>query len=273
MTPAPTPAPVEAPACNPLFSELYEEARHIVDEGKQRKLDLRAMESIAVWYSISRARSILTSPGKRQIVLAGRSAQGEGIMALMQELGYNPNQRFNAFYGSRRLNFSRGEGDLVVDVHLDAFAMFHRFELNGYVKEDEFAAPVTLLLLSRLQMVEWSDAGLRELCALLLEHDLSVGHEKGKIDASYITRLCAEDWGWFKTVSINLERVSALAPTMLKPEDRPVVVERAERLKESIVSVPKGLRWQTRARLGESMRWYETPIVGNPSARPDLAIG
>ena len=122
-------------------------------------------------------------------------------------------------------------------------------------------------------MVEWSDGALREICALLFECDLSVGNEKGKIDASQITRLCAEDWGWFKTVSINLERVTALAPTWLGPEDRTVVVERAQRLRQSIVNAPKSLRWQTRARLGESVRWYETPIVGNPSARPDMAIG
>ncbi|HEX9077474.1 MAG TPA: hypothetical protein VF932_16930 [Anaerolineae bacterium] len=273
----PQPVPVEAPAAeaegNPLFSELYLEARRVVEEARQRKLDLHVLESLAIWHLVSRAHSVLAPLNKRQIVLAGHSAQGDAIARLFEELGYKANQRFNAFYGSRRLNFSHPKFDLVADVYLDAFSMFHHFDLNGYVSEDDFALPATALLLSRLQMVEWSDAALRDICALLFECDLSVGNEKGKIDASQITRLCAEDWGWFKTVSINLERVTALAPTWLGPEDRTVVVERAQRLRQSIVNAPKSLRWQTRARLGESVRWYETPIVGNPSARPDMAIG
>lgn len=275
--PASQPAPVEAPSVdsegNPFYSELYLEARRVVEEARQHKIDLHVLESLAIWHLISRAHSVLAPLNKRQIVFAGHSAQGDAITHLFEELGYKANQRFNAFYGSRRLNFSHSKFDLVADVYLDAFSMFHRFDMNGYVSEDDFALPATALLLSRLQMVEWSDGALREICALLFECDLSVGNEKGKIDASQITRLCAEDWGWFKTVSINLERVTALAPTWLGPEDRTVVVERAQRLRQSIVNAPKSLRWQTRARLGESVRWYETPIVGNPSARPDMAIG
>ncbi|MGE5262539.1 MAG: hypothetical protein ACM3S0_04090, partial [Acidobacteriota bacterium] len=271
------PAPAEAPAAevagNPLFSELYQEGQRIIGEARQDKIDLCALDSLAIWQSVARARSVLAPLNKRQIVLAGRSAQGDAIAHLLEGLGYKANQRFNAFYGSHRLNFSSAERDVVADVYLDVFSMFHRFELIGHIAEADFAAPATALLLSRLQMVEWSDTALRDICALLFESDLAVGSEKGKIDASQITRLCAEDWGWYKTVSINLERITALAPTWLGPEDGTVVVERAQRLRQSIVNAPKSLRWQTRARLGESVRWYETPIAGNPSARPDLAIG
>lgn len=275
--PPPQPAPVEAPAAevvgNPLFSELYPEAQRVIGEARQEKIDLCVLDSLAIWHSVSRARAVLAPLNKRQIVLAGRSAQGDAIAHLLERLGYKANQRFNAFYGSRRLNFSCADRDVVADVYLDVFSMYHRFELNEYIEEADFALPTTALLLSRLQMVEWSDAALRDICALLFESDLGVGREKGKIDASQITRLCAEDWGWYKTVTINLERITALAPTWLGPEDGTVVVERAQRLRQSIVNAPKSLRWQTRARLGESVRWYETPIAGNPSARPDMAIG
>lgn len=64
---------------------------------------------------------------------------------------------------------------------------------------------MTALVLTRLRMVEMNDNRLRELRALILEHDASIGSQKGTIDALYIVRLCPEDWGWFKTISLNLD--------------------------------------------------------------------
>jgi hypothetical protein len=132
---------------------------------------------------------------------------------------------------------------------------------------------VTPLLLLHLQRFEMNDPVFFDLCVLLLEHDLSVGPENEKIDASQITRLCADDWGWYKTVTMNLDRVEEYAARVTKGDEQAIVVERARRIKQSIKGAPKSLRWQTRARIGESVRWYETPISPSLTARPDLSIG
>ena len=76
---------------------------------------------------------------------------------------------------------------------------------------------------------------------------------------SHITRVCAEDWGWFKTVSTNLDRLTTFAVTHLSPSDMKRTAERIQRLRQSINTAPKNLRWQTRARLGETVKWYDTP--------------
>jgi hypothetical protein len=130
------------------------------------------------------------------------------------------------------------------------------------------------LILARLQLVETNDDCLRDLGVLLLEHDLSVGVEKGKIDAGHITRLCADDWGWFKTISRNLDQVMTFVTAKFPPTERGIVVERAQRLKRSLDNAPKSLRWQTRAPLGESVKWYETPrIYRPPVGKSDVAAG
>jgi hypothetical protein len=100
-----------------------------------------------------------------------------------------------------------------------------------------------------------------------------VGPENDKIDASQITRLCAEDWGWYKTVTTNLSRVIEFAARVTRGDEQAIVVERAQRIKRGIEGAPKSLRWQTRARIGESVRWYETPISSSPVARHDQPRG
>ncbi len=257
----------------PLFQELYQEACRILEEARRFRIDLRLMDSVAIWASSTQSRRLLAPLQARELWLAGRSVQNDAIPLLFEGLGYQENKPFNAAHGKQRLHFVKPDPEFSVDLMLDNFAMYHRLDLLGYLSEGELTLIETPLLLTRLQLVEIDDAGLRDICALLIEHDLSVGAEKGKIDASAITRLCADDWGWFKTVSVNLDRVGSFAGTTLPPPDRGIVQERIQRLRQSVASAPKSLRWQTRARLGETARWYETPIIGHRTGRPDMAIG
>ena len=256
-----------------LLAELEQEMRRLTDEAKTYRVSLHVIDSLATWIGCARSRSLLTPPEKRQIDFAARYAQRDSINLLFEKLGYQSNQRFNAFYGNRRLNFNNSERDLTINIYLDTFEMYHRLDLSSVMAYDGVAAPETALLLLRLQMVEISNAGLCEICALFFDHDLSVGPDPEKIDASQITRLCAEDWGWFKTVSINLDRVTAFASAALAAPDRNVVVDRVARLKQNLASAPKSLRWQTRARIGETVKWYETPVQPSTSIRPDMAFG
>ena len=72
---------------------------------------------------------------------------------------------------------------------------------------------------------------------------------------------------------MNLEQLVYFAEGSLLPAERNVVIERARRLKSSLDATSKSLRWQARARLGESMRWYETPAESGAPTRPETAIG
>lgn len=285
MRPAPAPAPPQstakhpAPAATPvdlppLVAELEQEARRLIEAGKNNRLRFRAMNDLAVWLVCPRHRELLVPLNKRQIDLGGFSTESDSLEILFEQLGYTSDRRFNAFYGNRRLHFSDPKRETNVDVFLDNFEMCHRLDLVPFLTPEELLLPVTALLLARLQLVEIGDTGLRDICAMVLEHDLGVGEEQGKIDAAHLTRLSADDWGWFKTISMNLDRLTMFANANLAASDRAVVNERAQRLKHSIDSAPKSLRWQARARLGESVKWHETPLVYRPGhARPDMALG
>jgi hypothetical protein len=126
--------------------------------------------------------------------------------------------------------------------------------------------------LIRFQQVEIAEADIRDLCALFLEHTLTYAPEKESINATQISRLCADDWGWYKTVMANLDRLIEYAENNLAPAAREVLATRAGQLRSGIEGAPKSLRWLARARIGESVRWYETPVTVSQSARPDLSM-
>ena len=270
---APQLAPVPAPTPTPLLLELEQEIHRLIDAAQNSRVTLRVINPLGLWLCCPRTRALVAQPGKRHLDFAALAAQSSSIVRVFEQAGYQGNQRFNAFYGDRRLNFNDAPRDLSVDIYLDAFEMYHRLDLKTFLAQEGIALPETALLLTRLQMVEIDDAGLGDICALLLEHDLGIRPEQEKIDASQITRLCADDWGWYKTVSMNLDRVVTFAASALSPSEQAIIVERVQRLLRGMDEAPKSLRWLTRARLGESTRWYETPLASDRAVRPDMAFG
>lgn len=266
--------PAPATDLPPLVAEMEQEIHRLLEAGKHYRLRLRVMGTMATWLACPNYRTLLIPPENKSIELGGFLTDAYTIELLGEQMGYQINRRYNTFYGNRRMNFSEPRRGLNVDLILDHLEMYHKLDLAPFLTQEEFLLPTTAVLLTRLQIVEMTDPALREICALMLEYDLGVGQEKSQIDASYIMQLCADDWGWFKTVSMNLGRLSTFAATQLEASRREMVIERAQRLKRSLDSAPKSLRWLARARLGDSARWYDTPQVFRPNAtRPDMAFG
>ena len=267
--PAPLPAtPVTPPAptiAGSLFTELESEWQRIIDEAARSKTTLRVMNSLAIWLCCPHARTLLAPPEKQQLDFAARATQREAIRRVLEHLGYQTSQPLDEFRNSPRLSFSDLARGSVSEIYLDTFAMYHQLDLTPFLTPENAPLPETALLLLRLQLVEMPEAGLRELCALLLDHASSPRRESGTIDASRIAKLCAEHWGWYKTVMMNLQRVMAFAVKSTASDEKTIIVERAGQIIQAIENTPKGLGWQARARLGESVRWYDTP-----SATPAL---
>lgn len=261
---APPSAPIVESAA---FAELEDAWRQIVGETEKSKTILRVMNALAIWSSCPNARALLLPPDKKQLAFAARSAQRESIRRALERVGYQTNQSPDEFFASPRLYFTNFARGIFAEIHLDKFAMYHQFDLAPFLAQDGATLAETALALSRLQLVEMPEAGLRELNALLLEHDTSPRGEPGKIDLSAIARLCTDDWGWYKTVTMNLQRVMAFAVKTITSDDKITVVERAERIHQAVEQAPKGIRWQTRARVGDSMRWYDLPPASGPEQR------
>ena len=72
-------------------------------------------------------------------------------------------------------------------------------------------------------------------------------------------RCWAEDWGFNHTVERNLQKVGELwsrEPLAAATHD---VAAQVASLRRAIEDAPKSRAWRLRSRVGERIRWYETP--------------
>jgi hypothetical protein len=123
-------------------------------------------------------------------------------------------------------------------------------------------SPVDLLL-SKLQIIELNEKDLDDCLRLLVSFELSDGGagRGDAIDLDVIAELVADDWGWWKTMSLNLERIDAALAAGTPPAPAGRLDPRAAvaTLRQTLAQTPKSRRWKLRDRIGERKRWYELP--------------
>ena len=193
------------------------------------------------------------------IDVMGRRKEAGKITKLFKELGYIPRERFNAFHGSRFI-FNDMKNQRRVDVFLDVFQMCHKFDFRDRLGLDTKTVSLSDLLSTKLQIVEINEKDVKDIFALLLDHEISAEEAPEKINSAYIVKLCAEDWGIYKTFTMNLSKLSGFAPHIgLDKDQTKTVSDRSETLKNSIEAAPKSMGWRMRASVGERRRWYELP--------------
>ncbi|NJN79776.1 MAG: hypothetical protein HC797_04490 [Anaerolineales bacterium] len=88
--------------------------------------------------------------------------------------------------------------------------------------------------------------------------------DKEKINLKILAELCSNDWGLYKTTSINLEKVGEIVnKTALANEEKTVVSKRIQEIFNTFESMPKSLAWTLRDRVGTRVKWYiEVEEVG-----------
>ena len=238
---------------------MEEEVQRVVDAARERGIQLRVIGGVAVKLHCPSAehRSMARTYGDVDFI--GYRNQRTDIARLMEDLGYEPNRRFNALQGHRRLLFDHPDLGYDADVMLDVFVMCHELNLVGRLERDEYTVPIEELLLSKMQVVELNEKDLKDSFAMLHDHDIAEIDDVDIIDPSFIAKLCSDDWGWYKTLTMNIDKMTDLAPDYLEEKEREAVVERLARLRQVIEEAPKSTKWKMRARIGEKRRWYQLP--------------
>jgi hypothetical protein len=177
------------------------------------------------------------------------------LQKLLRDIGYEPHLGFNAMNGRERLLFYDNPNNRQVDVFVSSFRMCHEIPLEKRLTVDDDTVPLAELLLTKLQIIELNEKDVRDTVALLLEHEIT-DDDQG-VNASQVASLCADDWGLWRTISHNLERVRE--QVVHYDVDREVVSDRVELILERIETAPKSRSWRLRAKIGERKRWYELP--------------
>lgn len=181
------------------------------------------------------------------------------IEPFFQEMGYESNRQFNLLNGSKRQIYLDPGSERHVDIFVGAFEMCHRLPMNNRLHLDPVTVPLAELFLSKSQIVELNRKDALDLTCLLLYNETGRDDE-GKINLDRITELCGQDWGLYKTTSINLGRVEEVVgeeTLQLTEAERGLVRRRMGDIRRAFEAMPKSLAWQMRDKVGTRVRWYE----------------
>ena len=180
----------------------------------------------------------------------------KAVLDFFPSLGYEANERFNLMQGDRRLYFYDSDHGRQVDVFIDVFKMSHVIDLRGRLDHEGPCASPSDLLLSKLQIFEVNRKDLVDLTALLVDHPVA-DHDEEAINKAYVARVAAADWGMYRTLQLNIEKLRATLEEL--EVDRDLVRARLDELWAAVEEQPKPIAWKLRAQVGDRMRWYELP--------------
>jgi hypothetical protein len=233
------------------------EAVRLIEGAVKQGILLRALGGVAIALRCPSARH-RQDPGRIPDLDFATYGRWRGrVKQFFVEEGYEPNRLFNALQGRTRLNFFRPADGGEVDIFLDIFRMCHQLDLAGRLEAHEYTLGLADLLLTKLQVVQLNEKDVLDILALLKDYPL--GDEPVGIDPRPIVRLCAADWGWYRTVTLNLGRILGLAPRYVDAADLGLIAGRVRELRAQVEAAPKSLAWRARAAIGERIRWYDLP--------------
>ena len=213
-----------------IRTDMVEEAVRVAEEADRRDVALRLLGGVAIKV---RAHDGLEPAFEREyadldwITLKGKSTQ---VQRFFESLGYVPQTRFNTMYGRERLLYFDEKHDRQVDVLVGNFRMCHEIPFGDRMTMEPLTVPLAELLLTKLQIIELNEKDVGDALALL--HDHPVGEQDGDtINAAHIAKLCASDWGLWRTFTANLEALNGYLNRFdLKDESKERITERVRAL-------------------------------------------
>ena len=241
-------------------ADILEEAIRIVDSARENQITLRLLGGMAVRFRCPSAKLTQLARKYADIDLMGFKKEGRGMNKLFVTLGYTPRDIFNKLHGGDRLIFNDIQHGRRIDIFLDVFEMCHRFDFRERLLLDKYTISLADLLATKLQVVEITEREYRDTISLLRDHEISDSDAPETINGQRIAKLCRDDWGIYKTFTVNLERISnALNLYKLEPGDEEIIRTRIRGLQSRMENTPKSTGWKLRARIGDKKQWYDLP--------------
>jgi len=208
--------------------------------------------------------------------------QRDKVKELFDKIGYVKRRATLSSAASERQIYYHPKGWFYVDVFFDQLIVAnHPIDFRRRLELDYPTITVTDMLLEKVQM--WEAFGVKDLkdCLLLLKaHDVKEQNGKENIDASYIAKVLAQDWGFCYTVSTNLKNIkrfvteldklgsdAQIDPALIPDEERRAISEKITALLNRIDAEPKSFGWKMRAKVGTKKQWY------NHVERPETVGG
>jgi hypothetical protein len=240
-----------------------DEARRLTVEGQKQGVILRVMGPIALHFYFPEYVDLyrrMERLGERVFTDIDYASYGKcrgKIVQFFQSQDYEIEKRAAMLSGNTRHIYFGGKVPMV-DVFFDKLDYNHPIEYKNRLEINPYCVSLTDLLLQKLQIVEINDKDLKDGMLLLLA--AKVGEdEQGMINLKYLGKIMSDDWGFYHTATINLDKIKQhmQGVPVLTEENRKFIAAQADLLLDYLEKAPKSGNWKRRAQVGTKKLWYK----------------
>ncbi len=236
------------------------EALRIVDVAKEKGLVLRLLGSLAFRLHCPEYGYLQKQLGRAytDIDYAGYGGQASQMSPLMTSLGYQDHAEINLLYAGQRMIFNNNALGIHTDIFFDKLSFCHEIVWKDRLEDDFPTIPLAEMLLEKMQIVKINEKDIIDTMMLMLEHPLG-DHDRETINIARVSSLCAQDWGLWRTLTMNLRKVSQLAQGYAEPgaAEKAKLASQVEAALERIEREPKSVSWKIRSKIGDRVKWYQ----------------
>jgi len=242
-------------------AKFENEVRRIVAAGNEAEVALRLLGSLAFQMHCPQFGGLQAKLGRAytDIDFASYGRQAKPIRELLTgRLGYAEEREVFINSEGNRAIFENPANGLHVDIFYDKLDFCHLIRWDGRLEVDSPTLPLAEMLLEKMQIVKINEKDVIDTIMLLLEHPLGAG-DKETVNLPLVSRLCAADWGLWRTVTMNLNKVKQLSQNYLQlsAEEKAKVASQADAALAALNAEPKPLAWKMRDRIGDRVKWYK----------------
>ncbi|MFZ5909746.1 MAG: hypothetical protein ACOYYU_07010 [Chloroflexota bacterium] len=236
------------------------ELKRILQASDQAGVLLRVIGSLAFQLHCPNYGYLQAAMGRAytDIDFAAYSKQTKQIRELMASLGYTENKEVFIVSEGERAIFDKPNTGLHIDVFYEKLDFCHAIHWNGRLEVDSPSIPLAEMLLEKMQIVQINEKDIIDTIMLLLEHELG-DIDQETINIKRVATLCGNDWGLWRTTTMNLDKVRKLAQgyEQLTADQKMKIDAQVESALARLDQEPKSLAWRLRARVGDRVKWYK----------------
>lgn len=240
--------------------EFIDHAFKIVDQGQKQGATLRLLGAVAFYIHCPAYGSFQAKANRHftDLDFAAYFKDNAPIRDLFEDLGFEEDREVAVVYARQRLVFNHLKTHLHIDVFFDKLDFCHPIPWAKRLEVDSPTIPLAELLLEKMQILMLNEKDVIDSLMLLREHSLN-NSDADTINADRIAELCAQDWGLWRTVTMNLRKVSEFTSkyVWLQAEDRRIICQRINDLLQKIDNYPKNTKWNIRNKIGDRVKWYK----------------
>jgi hypothetical protein len=246
---------------------FLDEGKRLADEAAKRGILIRLLGGVAIRMHCAEFMdfaSKLTRLGEGQQEYTDLDYMSLGkfrkkMKDFFKEMGYEKRPTTMSSAATQRQIYFHPKGWFYVDVFFDKLlAANHPLDFRQRLDLDSPTVTPTDLLLEKIQIVFPAEKDVKDAMLILRAHEILSQEEKNIINAKFIAERLAEDWGFWYTVTTNLNGLKGYIneSSNINEGEKQDLATKIDSLLAVIEKEPKSTGWKMRSMIGTKKKWY-----------------